>query len=72
MKIDINQSKTESRRFKDRRNRRIEERRGYWGEGEKGREGKRRGRERFKTLSQQKYNEEMGGVTLILTETIVN
>ena len=72
MKIDINQSKTESRRFKDRRNRRIEERRGYWGEGEKGREGERRGRERFKTLSQQKYNEEMGGVTLILTETIVN
>ena len=45
---------------------RIEERRGDWEEGEKGREGERRGRERFKTLSQQKYNEEMGGVTLIL------
>ena len=40
----------ESRRFKERRNRRrIEERRGYWGEGGKGREGERRGRERFKT-----------------------
>lgn len=51
---------------------RTEERRGDWAEGEKGREGERRERERFKTLSQQKYNEEMGGVTLILKGTIVN
>ena len=51
---------------------RIEERRGDWEEGEKGREGERRGRERFKTLSQQKYNEEMGGGTLTLKGTIVN
>ena len=51
---------------------RIEERRGDWEEGEKGREGERRGRERFKTLSQQKYTEEMGGVTLTLKGTIVN
>ena len=51
---------------------RIEERRGDWEEGEKGREGEIIGRERFKTLSQQKYNEEMGGVTLILKGTIVN